>query len=75
MDDARVGRRSIVVRLTCAMWSSILCRTDVRSVVLLPPVQSVLTSIDTLTQDEGVASYLPLMPRSPMPASICLKSC
>ena len=74
-DDARVGRRSIVVRLKCAMWSPVLCRTDVRSVVLLPPVKSVLTSVDTLTQDEGVASYLHLMTRSPMPSSICVKSC
>ena len=52
-DHARVGRRSTVVRLTCAVWSPVLCRTDVRSVVLLPPVKSVLTSVDTLTQRRG----------------------
>ena len=32
-DDARVGRRSSVCVLTCAMWSPVLCKTEVSSVV------------------------------------------
>ena len=39
--------------VTCAMSSPVLCRTDVRSVVLSPPVKSVLTSVNTLTQRRG----------------------